>query len=107
MAIYILNTPVLTAYGDYRFTGPLTTVEAVRRLRRQDFTSAVGHAVAAEFLSKLLHLDIANQRIAITMQPGDQALVLRLRTRLAEGHTLSSTEMAAVDFELAWLERLA
>ena len=105
MTVYILNTPVLTAYGEYRFSGPLTTAEAVHHLQG-DFTSAVGHGAAAAFLSRLLDLEIPKQRITIAMQAGDSALVLRLRTRLAEGRTLSETEMAQVDFELGWLQRL-
>lgn len=105
MAIYLLNTPILTAYGDYRFTGPITPSEARRRIEH-GFSSAVGHAVTASFLSRLLGIDIPCRRIAITMQSGDSALVLRLRTRLAEGHSLTETEMAQVDFELGWLQRL-
>jgi hypothetical protein len=33
--------------------------------------------------------------------------VLRLRERLPEGKLLSEAELAAVPYELAWLERLA
>lgn len=46
-------------------------------------------------------------RIAITMRPGDLALVLRIKSRLSEGKVLSEEEFGSIPFELGWLERLA
>ena len=104
--IYLLNTPILTTYGDFRFSGPIAPEEARRRIA-PGFTSAIGHVPTATFLSALLGMDIPAQRATITMLPGDEALVLRLTQRLPEGKVLNESEMAAVPYELAWLERLA
>ena len=106
MTCYVLNTPVLTAYGDFRFSGPVPPEQAAEQLR-QGFVSAVGHGGAAQFLTRLLGLEVPANRIAITMEPGDAALVLRLATRLPEGLTLTADEMQAIEFELGWLVRTA
>jgi hypothetical protein len=58
-------------------------------------------------VTRLLGLDVPVSRISIAMAPGDAALVLRLRERLTEGAVLSAEEMAAVPYELGWLERTA
>lgn len=58
------------------------------------------------FLTRLLGLEVTMNRVAIAMQPGDTALVLRVKTRLPEGKVLSEEEFAAIPYELAWLEHL-
>jgi hypothetical protein len=102
--IFLLNTPILTAYGSFCFSGPVAPEVAAERLAA-GFVSAVGHASSAAFLTRLLGLDVPVSRISVTMAPGDSALVLRLRARLPEGAVLSAEEMAAVPYELGWLER--
>jgi len=104
--LYVLNAPVLTDYGDWRFEGPISVGQA-RELLSGGFVSAVGHPGAAALLSEVLGIEVPVNRIRVEMQPGDRALVLRLKERLPEGTLLTAEQMRAFPFELALLTRLA
>ena len=102
---YLLNTPILTTYGHYRFEGPLP-LSAARQFAEQGAQSAIGHAGTAEFLSQRLRVEVPNRRDAVRMQPGDQALVFRLLKRLPEGSVLDSEALAGTAHEFGLLTRL-
>lgn len=104
--LYLLNTPILTNYGNYCFSGPLT-VEQAQALLKQPFVSAIGHGDTAALLSQLLEQNIPTNRVAITMKAGDQALVFRLLQRIPEGVILNQQQLSQLPYELGLLDKLS
>lgn len=102
--VYILNSPVLTSYGEWMFEGPIG-IEQARTLLQDGFISAIGHQGTAEFLSALLGLTIPTNRVRVEMQSGDRALVVRILERMPEGKVLTSEEMKRIPYELGIMAR--
>lgn len=100
---YILNTPVLTNYGTFRFDR--IDIGQARDLAR-DAVSAVGHQGAADALSELLGIPVPLSRTEVNMNVGDLALVFRLMPRLPEGAVLSAAETLDLPYEFGRLERI-
>ena len=105
MSCYLLNSPVLTAFGSYVFHGPLSPEVARAKIPKRAI-SAIGHETTALFLSWLLDMPVEPARIMVRMEPGDTALVLKLLERLPEGKVLGVEELKGIPFELGWLERI-
>lgn len=105
MTCYLLNSPVLTAYGRWRLDGPVSIEAAQAFARQPQVVSAIGHAATAQWLSATLGVPVACERRSVLMQVGDQALVLRLRRRLPEGELLAVEEIGRVGVEFGVLVR--
>lgn len=106
MTIYVLNAPIITAWGEYKFS-PIS-VEDARELLAGGFESAVGHVATAEALTKLLGIEVPANRLQIAMETGDKALVFKLKKRLPEGVVINSVEeLEEIGYDLGLLERVA
>lgn len=103
MAVFILNTPILTDYGTYRFR-KVGVKEALDALS-DGFTSAVGHQGTAELLSAILGIPVSMNRTVVKMAAGDIAVVFRVLTRLEEGMVLDSKALNAIPYELGLLRK--
>jgi len=102
--MYLFNSPILTSYGEWRFSGPMDNNQ-VRELLAKGFTSAIGHPATAEFLSAILAIDVPVNRIRAQLTVGEQAVVVRLLTRLPAGKVLSVEEMKQIPHEFGLLTR--
>jgi len=103
--LYVLNAPVITSYGVYRFTR--IAPEAAKKLLLEGFVSAIGHDSTARLMGELLGIEIPFNRITIHMEAGDKAIALWLLNRPSESQVYSREELAAVPCELGLLERVS
>ncbi len=103
--IYLLNTPILTAYGSYKFE-PITVKKVRKLLQENEWRSAIGHDSTASMLSEILGMFVAKNRVAITMQKGDIAIVFKLKQRPPEGAILTKDELEKIGFEFAKLVKI-
>jgi hypothetical protein len=102
--IFLLNAPILTAYGLWQFHGPVTVIKA-HDILCGGFVSAIGHLSTAEFLTELLEIPCVTNRISVSMKVGDVAVVFSFLERQAEGVILEKQQIKKIPYELAVLER--
>ena len=110
MTIYVLNTLVIPV--DFKEHPEVTvkirkaSIDEVREILRSGFISAVGHQATADWLTRLLGIEIPFNRVAIAVKPGDICVHFVLRTRIPEGKILSYEELSKLEFDLAISEVL-
>lgn len=103
--MYILNSPILTDYGQWNFKGPMS-IEEARSALQSGYISAIGHQASATFLSRVLEVPVEHSRISIKMQSGDSALVFRLLERLPENVLLNEVNLEKIPFEFGILNKI-
>lgn len=108
--LYLLNAPILTAFGEFRFE-KLTLIEAQKLIKeyadnQKPIESAIGHAATAEVLSGLLDYKVETNRVEVHQQDDEVALVFKLKTRIPEGKVLNREEIEAIGYEFGLLTRL-
>jgi hypothetical protein len=74
---YILNSAVITGAGTYTYR--LITPEDARTwLADGPYTSTIGYEETQEALRVLTGVNVHINRVGVMMEPGDEALVIRL-----------------------------
>lgn len=106
MKHYLLNTPILTDYGNYEFK-QIDVDLAKKMLQADEYESAIGHESTAAVMADILETDIFVSRIQVKMETGDKAIVFRLLTRLPEGKVLTEQELKELPYELGVLKKIS
>ncbi|MCY0881069.1 MAG: DUF1874 domain-containing protein, partial [Firmicutes bacterium] len=90
--------------GEYVIKAKEITIEQAKEiLKKEQFTSAVGHDATARLLANILQADISMNRIAIRATHGDKILAFLLKQRLQEGTIIKSVEeLEKIGYEF-WL----
>ncbi len=106
--IYIANSFSLNMISAYAISEirirKLQISEVRDLLMKEEFVSAIGHKATAEFLSKLLGIEIPMNRIMLKLGISDKILVFQLGVRLEEGKVLSEDEIRNIPYEFYVIE---
>jgi len=96
---YILNSAVLTAPGTYQYR-LIGAEEAREWALAGPFVSRVGYAETAQFIRDLTGVEPELSREESKMEPGDEALVVRLKYRLRDPKVKGAFQPGPDDWEL-------
>jgi len=107
--VYILNSLIVPVNFDEILEvkvklRKISVEEARDLLLNNEWTSAVGHEGTAQFLTKLLRVEIPCQRRSVFFRKGDKGLHLFLKSRLPEGVILTEEDLHKIDFWLVMSE---
>lgn len=95
---FLMNTTILACDGNYS----LRTIssEDAQKWASEPFVSTIGHEGTATVAQELLGVPVEANRVFAILEPGDEALCLKLTGRLPEGKVLSAEELR--DFPKEW-----
>lgn len=113
MKLALLNTSILTAYGNFQYTSislddaRMMAGTAIDPMQGPDdgLLSAIGHQSTAEILTELLGVEVPMNRIQFSQEVGQSAIVFKLKGRPPEGVVLSRDEIEAIGYEFGHLLR--
>jgi len=95
---YLLNSAVITAPGTYTYR-LVSPQEATAWLRQGNFISRIGYPATAAHIQALSGIRPELSREATAMQPGDEALVVRLKYRLQDPNQKAIYRPKSEDWE--------
>lgn len=104
MKVTILNTSIVTAHGQYTYES--CSLEQAKELIAHGYQSAIGHESTASVISTLLGAEVKMNRMQFQQQPGETALVFKLKGRAPEGTILTTEEIEEIGYEWGLLERV-
>lgn len=102
--ITILNTSILTEFGNYVYRE--ITLKEAQELLQEEYASAVGHESTCEVLSRLLLVEVPVNRIQYSQLSGTSALVFKLNGRIPEGKILTRDEIEQIGYKFGLLTRV-
>lgn len=111
--LYLMNSAVLTTAGTYKYT-VLDPYEAYRyfdELRGEEVDlnklvkSAIGYEQTAAYMSQILNYDVEVNRDMVTLEPGDEALICKLKYRVQDPK--SKGQEVPPEYEWGLLVRIA
>lgn len=104
--ITLLNTSIITGFGQFDYS-PSELSEVKNLLAESAFQSAIGHQATADILSDLLGRPVPVNRINYAQQPGDVAIVFKLRGRAPEGAILDRAQVEEMGYDFGILRKLS
>jgi len=103
--LYIMSTSILPNYGEYRYE-PASLKQVQKMIHSSEWTSAVGHESTAEIISTLTGADVKQNRITVTLEKGDKAIVFKLNQRPPEGAILDKRTLEEIGFSWGLITRV-
>ena len=81
------------------------TIEDVKKLLENEFTSVVGHESTASILSDLLSKEVKVNRVSVKLNRLDKLIVFQLlQQRLPEGKLLTKDELQKINYKFYLVE---
>jgi hypothetical protein len=105
----LLNTTITTTDGLFEVT--TLSLEEAKNLFHSyaagsGVDSAIGHDSTAQLFSTLVEGDVVAHRQMFEQQPGQEALVLKLKGRAPEGVILTLEQIEEIGYEFKLMTRL-